>query len=311
MSTLLNRLKTERVGDYELATTPVEMEVVSSVNGCMLERPLRGVFAKSKDRAIHLHGDNYQLIPYEDILSGLSDSLDSYGVDLTGSSIHFDVSNSLSRMKLRVMFGEKSQLGMHEMSYNTSDKLQFGIELVSSYDASIVFKLQTMFLRLVCDNGMKSIESFNSSFKRHTTNFDIQTAFDKLKGLNESFKSLTDRFETYQSVKLSQNDVDKLFKSFSKGSKGKEFLLNDVLENKSNTTLWDVYNSLTNYSSHNKRAVKIGKRNAEIENFDIKTSNMDDIRSDDKRTTEVQNFIGSNTFLFFVHRGVSNQLQTN
>ena len=311
MSTLLNRLKTERTGDYELATTPVEMETVSSVNGCMLERPLHGVFAKSKDRAIHLHGDNYQLIPYETILSGLSDSLDTYGVDLTGSSIHFNVADSLSRMKLRVMFGDKSKLGMHEMTYNPADKLQFGIELVSSYDASIVFKLQTMFLRLVCDNGMKSIESFNSSFKRHTTNFDIQTAFDKLKGLNESFKSLSDRFETYQSVKLNQSDVDKLFKSFSKGSEGKEYLLNDVLENKSNTTLWDIYNSLTNYSSHNKSAVQKGKRNAKVKDFDIRSSRMDEIKSDDKRTAEVQNFIKSNTFLFYVHKGVSNQLQSN
>jgi hypothetical protein len=309
MSTLLNRLKTERNGEYELATTPVEMEVVSSVNGCMLEKPLHGVFAKSKDRAIHLHGDNYQLIPYETILSGLSDSLDKYGVDLTGSSLHFYVADSLSRMRLRVMFGKNSALGMHEMAYSPADKLQFGIELVSSYDASIIFKLQTMFLRLICANGMKSIESFNSSFKRHTTNFDIQTAFDKLKGLNESFKSLTDRFETYQSVKLSQSDVDKLFKSFSKGSESKEYLLNEVLENKNETTLWDVYNSLTNYSSHNKRAVHIGKRNAKVKDFDIRESRMDEIKSDDTRTAEVQNFINSNVFLFYVHKGVSNQLR--
>ena len=309
MSTLLNRLKTERNGEYELATTPVEMEVVSSVNGCMLEKPLHGVFAKSKDRAIHLHGDNYQLIPYETILSGLSDSLDKYGVDLTGSSLHFYVSDSLSRMRLRVMFGGSSALGMHEMAYSPADKLQFGIELVSSYDASIIFKLQTMFLRLICANGMKSIEAFNSSFKRHTTNFDIQTAFNKLKGLNESFKSLTDRFETYQSVKLSQGDVDKLFKSFSKGSESKEYLLNDVLENKNETTLWDIYNSLTNYSSHNKRAVQIGKRNAKVKDFDIRESRMDEIKSDDTRTDEVQNFINSNVFLFYVHKGVSNQLR--
>ena len=42
---------------------------------------------------------------------------------------------------------------------------------------------------------------------------NMQILFEK--GLNESFKSLTDRFETYQKVKLDQSDVDKLFKSFS------------------------------------------------------------------------------------------------
>jgi len=195
------------------------------------------------------------------------------------------------------------------MQYNTADKLQFGIELVSSYDASIVFKLQTMFLRLICDNGMKSTESFNSSIRRHTTNFQIEEAFDKLKGLNTSFNKLRDQFEVYQSVKLTRDDVNKLFKSFSKGSEGKEYLLNKVLEDKKIITLWDAYNALTNYSSHNKRAVSVGKRNAKVKEFDIRDSSMDNIRSDDKRSDEVQNFIESNTFLFFVHQGVSNTLR--
>jgi len=309
MSTLLNRLKTERAGDYELAITPVEIETVSSANGYMLEKPLHGVFAKSKDRAIHLHGDSYQLIPYETILSGLSDSLDVYGVDLTDASIQFDVAGSLSHMKLRVMFGMDTELGSHIMQYDPNDRLQFGIELVSSYDASVIFKLQTMFLRLICANGMKSIETLNSSFKRHTTNFDVKEAFNKLKGLNNSFKKLSDRFETYQSVKLTLDNVNKLFKSFSKGSSGKEYLLNQNLEGRDNPTLWGVYNALTNYSSHNKRAVQIGKRNAKVKEFNIKDSSMDTIKSDDKRTAEVQNFIESNTFLFFVHQGVSNQLR--
>jgi len=309
MSTLLNRLRVERSGDYEHAITPVELETVSSANGYMLEKPLHGVFAKSKDRAVHLHGDNYQLIPYETILSGLSDSLDNYGVGLKDASIQFDVSDTLNRMRLRVMFGDETKFGSHIMQYDPNDRLQFGIELVSSYDASVVFKLQTMFLRLICDNGMKSIESFNSSYKRHTTNFDIKDAFNKLKGLNQSFKNLSDRFETYQSVKLLQSDVDKLFKSFSKGSTGKEYLLNQNLEGQDSLTLWSVYNALTNYSSHNKRAVQIGKRNAKVKEFDIQDSRMDNIKSDDKRTAEVQDFIESNTFLFFVHQGVSNQLR--
>jgi len=311
MSTLLNRLKTERSGAYEQAITPVTLESETHTGGCMRVKPQYNVYAKSIDRLIHSHGDHYQLIPYEGILSGLSDSLDSYGVDLKGASIQFDVADTLSRMRLRVMFGDETEFGSHTMQYNTDDVLQFGIELVSSYDASVVFKLQTMFLRLICDNGMKSVEAFNSSYKRHTTNFKIEDAFNKLKGLNTSFKNLSDKFEVYQSVKLTQADVNKLFKSFSKGSEGKEYLLNSVFEKQKIITLWDVYNALTNYSSHNKQAVHIGRRNAKVKDYAIKDARMDNIRSDDKRTAEVQNFIESNTFLFFVHQGVSNQLQSN
>jgi len=309
MSTLVNRLKTEREGDYTHALTPVTIEPVTSVNGCMLEKPLRGVFAKEKDRAIHLHGDSYQLIPYETILSGLSDSLDDYGVDLEGASIHFDVAGSLSRMKLRVMFGMDTELGSHIMQYDPNDRLQFGIEIVSSYDASVIFKLQTMFLRLICANGMKSFEKINSSLRKHTLEFDINESFKKLKGLNSSLKNLADRFETYQSVALTRNEVDRLFKSFSKGSAGKEYLLNNTLEKQDNLTLWDTYNALTNYSEHNRRAVPIGKRKSK--EFDVRNSSMDKIRSNDKRTAEVQEFIQSNTFLFFAHQGVSNQLRSN
>jgi hypothetical protein len=311
MSTLLNRLKTERTAAYEQAITPVTLESETHTGGCMRVKPQYNVYAKSIDRLIHSHGDHYLLISYEDILSGLSNSLDHYGIDLKGASIQFDVSNTLSRMRLRVMFGDESEFGSHTMQYNTDDKLQFGIEVTSSYDASIVFKLQAMFLRLICDNGMKSTESFNSSIKRHTLNFKVEDAFDKLKGLNTSFKKLSDRFETYQSVKLTQADVNKLFKKFSKGSEGKEYLLKNVFEDKKIVTLWDVYNALTNYSSHNKQAVHIGKRNAKVKEYAIKDARMDKIRSDDKRTAEVQNFIESNTFLFFVHQGVSNQLQSN
>ena len=106
MSTLLNRLKTERSGAYEQAITPVTLESETHTGGCMRVKPQYNVYAKSIDRLIHSHGDHYQLIPYENILSGLSDSLDSYGVNLKGASIQFDVADTLSRMRLRVMFGD-------------------------------------------------------------------------------------------------------------------------------------------------------------------------------------------------------------
>ena len=35
--------------------------------------------------------------------------------------------------------------------------LRFGIELISSYDASLVFTLRAMFVRLICANGMTAI----------------------------------------------------------------------------------------------------------------------------------------------------------
>jgi hypothetical protein len=156
---------------------------------------------------------------------------------------------------------------------------------------------------------MKTLEPINSSLRKHTLEFNVNDAFEKLKYLNDSFKNLTSRFETYQSVKLTRPEVDGLLKKFAKGVESKVYLLNQVLEKRNEHTLWDVYNALTNYSEHNQRAIPVGKRTDK--EYDVRESSMDKIRSHDKRNEEVQDFIQSNNFLIFVHQGVSNQLRSN
>ena len=71
MTTLVKRLQSEYEGDYNLALTPVTFESVADVKGNMLVKPMNGVFARSLDRCIALHGDHYLLVPYENILNGL------------------------------------------------------------------------------------------------------------------------------------------------------------------------------------------------------------------------------------------------
>jgi hypothetical protein len=165
-----------------------------------------------------------------------------------------------------------------------------------------------MFLRLICANGMKSFESINSSMKKHVRKFNLDDSFIKLEHLNKTFDNLKNTIEVYQSVELNRVDVDNLFKKFSNESESKYHLLNELLEtDKEKSTLYDVYNTLTNYSSHNQRAVKIGKRDSK--NYKIETSKRDSIRSNEDRDFEVRNFIQSNTFLYYYHQGVSNQLQ--
>ena len=214
-------------------------------------------------------------------------------------------------MKLRILFGDTSRYGTYIMQHNSNDKLQFGIEVVSSYDASIMYKLQVMFLRLICANGMKSFETINSSLRRHTTNFVLEDSFKKLQNLNDTFDNLSNTMEAYQRVELKQEDVKDLFKKFSNGSSSKEWLLHEVLENKDKPTLYDVYNSFTNYSSHNQRALSDGGTKKEPK-FKLAPSNMDGIKSDDRRNLEVQNFITKNPeFIYFYHKGIANNLRAN
>jgi len=305
MSALVNRLKEQYETQYQHSITPVELRQLNSVESdFVLNKPSYAVLDTENNKAIHLHGANYQLIPYEKILVGLSDALDKYNIDINDASLKFKVSPDLNYMRLRIMFGDTGDFGTYSMNYDDNDKLKLGIEVISSYDASIVYQLRAMFLRLVCTNGMKSFENINSSIKKHVRNFNVDDSFDKLEHLNKTFDNLKNTIEVYQSVELNRVDVDNLFKKFSNESESKYHLLNELLEtDKEKSTLYDVYNALTNYSSHNQRAIKIGKKDSK--DYKIETSKRDSIRSNEDRDFEVRNFIQSNTFLYYYHHGLS------
>ena len=308
MSTLIKTLKDNHTDMYDRATTDVELQNIEYVSDPVLfklNKPAWAVVDTDNNRAIHLHGSNYQLVKYYKILNGLSDALDKYGITLNNTSIQFNVHPDLNYLKLRILFNDGSKFSPHAMTANPNDKLKFGIEVVSSYDASIVYQIRAMFLRLVCQNGMKSFESLGETVKKHTTHFDLDDSFLKLKHLETTFEKMQDKFEVYNSLLLTNGEVDSIFKQFSNGSDNKYNLLKNVLETDMNkSTLYDVYNALTNYSSHNKRAIRIGKKGNE--DYRIDNSTMDAVRSNEARDSEIERYVSSDHFIFFYHKALAN-----
>ena len=157
---------------------------------------------------------------------------------------------------------------------------------------------------------MKSFETINSSLRRHTTNFVLEDSFKKLENLNDSFGKLSNTLEAYQKVELKQEQVKDLFKKFANGSSSKEWLLHEVMENKDKPTLYDVYNSFTNYSSHNHSAFSDGGTMKEPK-FKLAPSNTDGIKSDDRRNLEVQNFLSNPLFIYHRDNARVNMLRAN
>jgi len=308
MSTLLETLKDNHSDMYDRATTEVDLQHIHYVSDPVLfklNKPAWAVVDTDNKRAIHLHGSNYQLVPYAKILNGLSDALLKYGIGLVNTTIQFNVHPDLNYLKLRILFDDGSKFSPHAMTTNPNDKLKFGIEVVSSYDASIVYQIRTMFLRLICANGMKTFDSLGETVKKHTTHFDVNHSFLKLEHLGLTFEKMQDKFEVYNSLSLSSGEVDSIFKQFSNGSDNKYNLLKNVLETDIHkSTLYDVYNALTNYSSHNKRAIRIGKKGNE--DYRINNSTMDAVKSNEARDSEIERYVSSDHFVFFYHKALSN-----
>ena len=87
--------------------------------------------------------------------------------------------------------------------------------------------------------------------------------------------------------------------------KKRKELLKQVLETDIHkSTLYDVYNALTNYSSHNKRAIRIGKKGSE--GYRIDNSSMDSVKSNEARDSEIERYVSSDHFVFFYHKALSN-----
>ena len=306
MSTLIQTLKNNHSQMYDRATTNVELRNIEHVGYDFhrLQKDTWAVIDTENNCAIHLHGSNYQLVPYAKILNGLSDALLKYGIGLVNTTIQFNVHPDLNYLKLRILFDDGSKFSPHAMTTNPNDKLKFGIEVVSSYDASIVYQIRTMFLRLICANGMKTFDSLGETVKKHTTHFDVDHSFLKLEHLGLTFEKMQDKFEVYNSLSLSSGEVDSIFKQFSNGSDNKYNLLKSVLETDIHkSTLYDVYNALTNYSSHNKRAIRIGKKGNE--DYRIDNSTMDAVKSNEARDSEIERYVSSDHFIFFYHKALS------
>ena len=303
MSTLINILKKNHSNDLSNAMIPVKLKEYNSIDGLTLQKPEFKVLDYNNNRCIATHGKDYNLIEYYKIIAGLSEAMQNYGIKLNNVGIDFKVDTNLNYMRLRIIFKDI----VYGLKYNKHDKLNLAIEVISSYDASIIFKLRTMFFRLICSNGMAEIKPIASSLKKHTTGLNFMNQFKMLESFNNQAEQLKDQFEVLTKIPLKSNEIQQLFKGFAK-SDNKIHLLNDLMHrdlnqlNKSlnEVTLFDVYNAVTNYSSHNQRAVAVGKRGSD--QYKIETSTMDAIKSTASREVEIEKFLRSKLFLTFYNR---------
>ena len=303
MNTLINILEKNHSEAFNNAMIPVTLQPYEVMDGYTLNKTCYAVLDQSNKRSIALHGKDYNLIPYEKILNGLSEALNNYGIKLDNVGIDFKVDANLNYMRLRIIFKDI----VYGLKYNKHDKLNLAIEVISSYDASIIFKLRTMFFRLICSNGMAEIKPIASSFKKHTTGLNFMDQFKLLESFNNQVNLLKDQFEVLTKIPLQSHEVQQLFKGFTNSS-NKIHLLNDVMHRDlkqldrslNDVTLFDVYNAVTNYSTHNQRAVAVGKRGSD--QYKIETSTMDAVKSTALREVEIEKFLRSKLFLAFYNR---------
>ena len=89
MSTLIQTLQDNHSDMYDRATTQVELRSIEHVSADFfkLNKPTYAVLDMKNNSAIHLHGSNYQLVPYTRILNGLSEALEEYGITLDNLSL--------------------------------------------------------------------------------------------------------------------------------------------------------------------------------------------------------------------------------
>ena len=188
----------------------------------------------------------YQIIQHNDVAQALVESL---------AGLNLEVKGLIKNYRDRVCF----DLYFDDSKYDVNDGekgIKLGIRVVNSYDKSNSFRLEMFAYRMICSNGM-AIGSAINSVKEVVVHTGEKKPLSLIKGTTEAFiKNVINSSEKLQRlVNLSMEDsvewvlAEKIIKKLMPVKKHREEILARVEEGKE-LTRWDLYNAITNYTTH-------------------------------------------------------------
>lgn len=226
----------------------------------------KGIYNARTKELVQVASKHYTVIQHRDILEAIHDSLKARGLNVKGRLDNFGNS-----VRLDVVFPGVS------VKDDTKKGISLGIRATNSYDRARSFKLEMFAFRMLCQNGMslgKALDNIKEvvfHFGNKTKEFvrDIVSKFiekvvassgDLQNLVQQSIKDKLD-FRTTSKLleklivfkkhrgkileKLNISTIEKYDKKKKKRSF--EYVKEDKKES---VTRWELYNAITNYTSH-------------------------------------------------------------
>ena len=130
------------------------------------------------------------------------------------------------------------------------DIVRFGVEFYNSYDGSFPVGFHIIAERLVCLNGLVVPKSITEISIRHTRSANTSEVRDRLKEYFPKTTSAIDLWKSWSEIKPDRTRIDQFLKKSVGRKLRNEFLTRYMTLGSEKQNLWEFYNILTYYISH-------------------------------------------------------------
>lgn len=228
--------KKVKIEDYyfDVKERPIYYESDTDLVEC---KSYKGIYNAAGDRLISVVNNTYQLVKNEDIIKPILDELSSFDsrwyIDQSHSFVHDN------KMRLQLTFPD---LTFKDNESNNA----LSLYLHNSYDGSEGVKMTWGFMRQICTNGAVVLEVLKKFYAKHSKNNKFFKINDLIRESYDKIPEIQARIEVMQNISANE---EKLLKNIDTHL-GKK-IMEEATPQINDISMWQLYNILTYYVSHN------------------------------------------------------------
>jgi hypothetical protein len=197
---------------------------------------------------------DYGVVNYPDVINSVEEAFDSYG--LTGYKRDVRVCRDGARLHARYDFLD------HTIKVpKVGDEMGLRLDVQSSHDRSCRISFLSGIVRLVCTNGMKTLDKEFSMTRKHSNQINLSFIKDALKNAVEAFETFGNEGSSFQMMAGYQLDQDQGLTILQNLVKGKTIsevtregiarIWNDPAEHDADRNVYNLLNAGTQFLTHN------------------------------------------------------------
>jgi hypothetical protein len=207
-------------------------------------------------------GKKYKIIQNEEVFSHVAEALVDSNLDLEGLSVATSGSSNSGRHLAKLT------LPSHLFETSKGDKTAMQILVRNSHDSTWKFSVDVGGFRMACANGQVWGDYLSAYSNLHTQNYAIERLTGHLDGMIDQFDTMGSQWIKMQGIKIDDNQakaiiLDYLNKKWATIEKKESYfesakttapielwMLWNNYKKEMGSTLWAMYNVLTDYGSH-------------------------------------------------------------
>jgi len=213
-------------------------------------RQYKGIVNPETEELISVVGAGYKLEHNDEVYPKFEDSLRLSSLNTKGMTRDVKTSHGEGRTVVSYTFPE------HRVSIKDKDEMDLTLTVLNSYDMSWRFRSIMGAFRLLCANGMILGDPLAEYSGKHTASLDTDRAIKDLGVALEVYLQNTEVWQKYPDIAVTSLQVGTVFGAIAKGSKTMLKMLdetfNNIYKEEMGNTLWALYNTLTDWSTHAK-----------------------------------------------------------